>query len=106
MGNIIKFFVADIFEAFARSGQFLVNLDGLLSHYFVCLVRTAHQDEIGPGRKALMTIRIKAEPNHDSFATAFLLFFGVSHTTQGRTEAPLRQQGMPVAAKTEGPTLN
>jgi hypothetical protein len=94
MGDIIEFFVADVFQAFARSRQFLVNFDGFLGHYFVGLLRTSHQDEVGTGGEALVTIRIKAKPHHNGFATGFLLFLGVSHIAEVRTEVLLRQQGM------------
>jgi hypothetical protein len=80
MSDVIKFFVADVFEAFAGGGQFFVNLNGFLGHHFVGLLGAAHQDEVGPSGQALVAIGIEAEPEHDCFASALLLFLGVSHT--------------------------
>ena len=91
MRDVIEFFVADVFEAFAGGGQFFVNLDGFFGHYFVSFLRAAHENEVGAGGQAFMAIGIEAEPDHDSFATALLLFLGVSHIPEGRTEAALRQ---------------
>lgn len=94
MGDVIEFFVTDVFKAFAGSGEFFVNLDSFLGHDFMGLLRTTHEDKVGAGGKAFVAVGIEAETNHQSFAAGSLLFFGVSHMPQVRTEARLRQQGM------------
>jgi hypothetical protein len=96
MGDVIELFVADVFEAFPGGGEFFVNFDGLFRHDFMGFLRTAHEDEVGAGGDALVTIGIQTKANHQGFAAGLFRFFGVSHIRQVRTEAGLRQYVWPI----------
>lgn len=70
MGNIIEFFTAHFFQPLAARGQLLVDLDGFLGHFLVRVFGAARQQEIVPLGHALVTIRVKTDAQHDSFAGA------------------------------------
>ena len=91
MGDVGEFFVADVFEAFAGSGEFFVNLDGFFGHDFMGFVRPSHEDEVGAGGDSLVTVGIEAEAEHHGFAAGPFRFLGVSHIQQGSTEGEWRQ---------------
>lgn len=91
MGDVIEFFVSDIFEAFADCREFFVYFDGFLGHDFMSFMRASHEDEVGTGGDSLVTIGIEAKADHEGFAARLFRFLGVSHMRQGRTEAGLRQ---------------
>lgn len=91
MGDICEFLVADVFEAFAGCRELLVNLNGFLGHDFMRFLSAPHEDEVGSGSDALVTVSIEAETNHQRFAAGLSRFLGVSHMRQGRTEGEWRQ---------------
>ncbi len=75
MGDVVEFFPADIFELLAFVGEFFVNLDGLLGHFFVGRSRAPDQRKVGAGGDALVTIGVQADSQQERFRP-FLLFPG------------------------------
>ena len=71
MGDFVKFFAADVLEAFARGGKLFVNLDRFLGHDLVGFFRAAKEEEIRTGGQSLMAIRIKSEAEHQGPALHF-----------------------------------
>jgi hypothetical protein len=64
MSDLVKFLVADGIEAFAGGGQLLVNLNRLLSHDLVGILRTAYEEKIRAGGHAFVAIGVEPEAEH------------------------------------------
>ena len=71
MGNIIHFFPGYVLQLLALGGQLFVDLDGLFGHDLMGLLRTADQGEIWTLSDSLLTVGIKADPNHHRFGLFF-----------------------------------
>lgn len=77
MRNVIELFAAHFIQALAAGVQLFVDLDGLLSHLLVSVLRTARQQKIVPRGHALVTIGVETNAQQDSFGGA--LGFTVHH---------------------------
>ncbi|MFZ1074267.1 MAG: hypothetical protein WAO21_12645 [Verrucomicrobiia bacterium] len=77
MGDIVKFFVADIFELLAARLELFVDFDGLFGHHRVRFLGAANKREIWPGGEPSMTIGV--QPDTKQYRFAFLFTTGVRH---------------------------
>lgn len=71
--DIIKLFTADFLELFSLGRELFINLDHLLSHDLMGLLRATDQDKIGAAGQAFMAIGIQSDTQHHGFAPAFRL---------------------------------
>ena len=66
MGYVVKFLTTDVIQTLAAISEFLVNLQGFLSHLLVSIFRAAHQRKVISLRDSLVTIRVETHPHHHS----------------------------------------
>src|ERR1700722_273719 len=77
VGDVIEFFAADFFEAFAFGGEVLIYLDYFLGHLFVRFLFAADERKIRTRGDAFVTIRVEADAEHQCFDLLFsFLRFG------------------------------
>jgi len=76
VGDVVKFLVADIFQLLAARPELFVDLDGMLGHLIVSLLRTADECKVWSGGDALFTVGIQPDAEDGGFG---FFLFGVGH---------------------------